>query len=184
MKQSYCQLPEMNSFCLTAQLKCFILKLFISNLQLSCDFIHSPARLPLSYSVRYFGVCSFLLHSFLQGNRDESYEVDEVLAEQDAVSLFEVAPAFHHFYLTALFCLFVDFSRPNKLPVYRLGRYYYDHNIDIGISNIIKHFFCDLQVAHSEKYLLSQKQFSFFSVVNHFFSRIHTSYQCTIIEIA
>lgn len=27
---------------------------------------------------------------FFQGNRDESYEVDEELAEQDATSLFEV----------------------------------------------------------------------------------------------
>lgn len=32
---------------------------------------------------------------FFQGNRDESYEVDEELAEQDATSLYEV-PTFSH----------------------------------------------------------------------------------------
>ncbi|KTF70975.1 hypothetical protein cypCar_00049442 [Cyprinus carpio] len=36
-----------------------------------------------------------LLTLLLEGNRDESYEVDEALAEQDAVSLFEVGDTQH-----------------------------------------------------------------------------------------
>lgn len=33
---------------------------------------------------------AFIFSLFLQGNRDETFEVDEGLAEQDATSLFEV----------------------------------------------------------------------------------------------
>lgn len=39
-------------------------------------------------SSRWFSQTELL---FLQGNRDESYEVDEDLAEQDATALFEVS---------------------------------------------------------------------------------------------
>lgn len=44
---------------------------------------------------------------FFQGNRDESYEVDEELAEQDATSLFEVTRLNQIYYLTTMAEFFI-----------------------------------------------------------------------------